>query len=123
MTGRPASLLRQGAYSLAWVKDLYDQTSAWWGPNTDWVSYRSRAAALERIAGEWLAPGVSGSLEMIERCRLDPVHSRWTDEWRPVATPDAALAQTDLERRAPAGRVAVRGEARAGGGCRPGRLG
>jgi len=215
MTGRPASLLRQGVYSLAWVKDFYDQTSTWWGPNTDWASARSRAAALERLAGpgarrvldlgagpggnaaamadlghdvtavefsdravharelakaarkgsltvvqddfytvrlegrfdavccwevfglgsdadqrrllsrisgEWLAPhgcvlmdvynparpardagkeqrlsplpGVPGSVEMIERCHFDPVHSRWTDEWQPVADPGAALAQT-----------------------------
>jgi SAM-dependent methyltransferase len=215
MTGRPASLLRQGVYSLAWVKDFYDQTSTWWGPNTDWASYRSRAAAFERlagppplkvldlgagpggnaaaladlgydvtavefsgravhardlakaprkgrlavvqedfytvrlegrfdavccwetfglgsdadqrrllarIAGEWLAPsgcalmdvynparpardagteqhlpplpGVPGSVEMIERCHFDPVHSRWTDEWQPVADPEAALSQT-----------------------------
>ena len=49
MSGRPASLLRQGVYSLAWVKDFYDRTSTWWGPNTDWASHRSRAAALERI--------------------------------------------------------------------------
>lgn len=49
MTGRPASLLRQGVYSLAWVKDFNDRTSTWWGPNTDWASYRGRAAALERI--------------------------------------------------------------------------
>ena len=215
MTGTPASLLRQGVYSLAWVKDFYDQTSTWWGPNTDWASHRSRAAALERLAGpgakrvldlgagpggnaaamadlghdvtavefsdrarhardlaaasrkgrltvvqedfytvqlegrfdvvccwevfglgsdadqrrllsrisrEWLGPrgcvlmdvydparpardagterrlpplpGVPGSVEMIERCHFDPVHSRWTDEWQPVAEPGAALAQT-----------------------------
>ena len=51
MTGRPASLLRQGVYSLAWVKDFYDQTSTWWGPNTDWDGCRSRAATIERLAG------------------------------------------------------------------------
>lgn len=51
MTGRPASLLREGVYSLAWVKDFYDQTSAWWGPSTDWASHRARAATLERLAG------------------------------------------------------------------------
>ena len=215
MTGRPASLLRQGVYSPAWVKDFYDQTSTWWGPNTDWASHHSRAASIERLAGpgpkrildlgagpggnaaamadlghdvtavefsdraaharelakaarkgsltvvqedfytvrlegrfdavccwevfglgsdadqrrllarisgEWLAPrgcvlmdvysparpsrdagkeqrlpplpGVPGSVEMIERCHFDPVHSRWTDEWQPVADPGAALAQT-----------------------------
>jgi SAM-dependent methyltransferase len=215
MTGRTASLLRHGVYSLAWVKDFYDQTSTWWGPNTDWAGHRSRAAALERLAGpgakrvldlgagpggnaaamadlghdvtavefsdrarharelavmprkgrltvvqedfytvqlegtfeavccwevfglgsdadqrrllsrisrEWLAPhgcvlmdvysparpardagteqrlsalpGVPGSVDMIERCHFDPLHSRWTDEWQPVADPAAALAQT-----------------------------
>jgi hypothetical protein len=44
MTGRPASLLRRGVYSLAWVKDFYDRTSTWWEPNTDWAACRSRAA-------------------------------------------------------------------------------
>jgi hypothetical protein len=39
-------------------------------------------------------PGVPGSVEMIERCHFDPLHSRWTDEWVPVADPSAALAQT-----------------------------
>ncbi|MCX7029977.1 MAG: class I SAM-dependent methyltransferase, partial [Spirochaetes bacterium] len=39
-------------------------------------------------------PGVPGSVEMIERCHFDPVHSRWTDEWQPVADHEAALAQT-----------------------------
>lgn len=51
MTGRTASLLRQGDYCLAWVKDFYDQTRTGWGPNTDWASRRSRAAALARPAG------------------------------------------------------------------------
>jgi SAM-dependent methyltransferase len=211
----PASLLRQGVYSLAWVKDFYDRTSAWWGPNTDRAAYAARASEVERLAGpgrkrildlgsgpggnaaamadlgndvtavefsdrarhaielarapragrldvvqadfytvrlegrfdvvccwevfgigsdadqrrllgriakEWLAPGgcvlmdvynpsrparaagreahlealpgVPGSVEMIERCHFDPLHSRWTDEWVPVAEPSAALAQT-----------------------------
>jgi hypothetical protein len=77
---------------------------------------------LRRMAQEWLAPGgcvlldvyspakpardagreirlpplagVPGSVEMIERCHFDPVHSRWIDEWAPVAAPDQALAQT-----------------------------
>lgn len=77
---------------------------------------------LRRIAREWLAPGgcvlmdvyspakpardagteirlpplpgVPGSVEMIERCHFDSVHSRWIDEWQPVAEPDKALAQT-----------------------------
>jgi SAM-dependent methyltransferase len=39
-------------------------------------------------------PGVPGSVEMIERCHFDPVHSRWIDKWTPVAAPDQALAQT-----------------------------
>jgi SAM-dependent methyltransferase len=77
---------------------------------------------LQRIAQEWLAPegsvlldvynpagpardngkewrlaplsGVSGSVEMIERCHYDPVQGRWTDEWQPTANPKNALAQT-----------------------------
>jgi hypothetical protein len=39
-------------------------------------------------------PGVTGSVEMIERCHFDPVHCRWIDEWRPTAEPGKALAQT-----------------------------
>jgi hypothetical protein len=39
-------------------------------------------------------PGVPGSVEMIERCHFDPVHSRWTDEWQPASDPQASLAQT-----------------------------
>jgi len=38
--------------------------------------------------------GVPGSVEMINRCQFDPVHSRWIDEWQPTANPEAALAQT-----------------------------
>jgi hypothetical protein len=38
-------------------------------------------------------PGVPGSVEMIERTHFDPVHSRWIDEWVPVAEPHKALAQ------------------------------
>jgi SAM-dependent methyltransferase len=38
--------------------------------------------------------GVPGSVEMIERCYFDPVHSRWIDEWQPVAAPEKALAQS-----------------------------
>ena len=77
---------------------------------------------LRRIAGEWLAPGgsalldvynpaqpahdagkevrlpplkdVPGSVEMIERCYFDALHSRWIDEWQPVAAPEKALAQS-----------------------------
>jgi hypothetical protein len=33
MSGRPASPLRGGVYSLAGVRDFYDQTSTRWGPN------------------------------------------------------------------------------------------
>ncbi len=39
-------------------------------------------------------PGVPGSVEMINRCHFDPLHSRWIDEWVPVAAPEQALAQT-----------------------------
>jgi SAM-dependent methyltransferase len=38
--------------------------------------------------------GVPGSVEMINRCAFDPLHSRWIDEWQPVAEPDKALAQS-----------------------------
>ncbi len=38
--------------------------------------------------------GVPGSVEMINRCHFDPLHSRWIDEWIPVAEPAKALAQT-----------------------------
>jgi hypothetical protein len=46
---------------------------------------------------EWrLAPlaGVSGSVEMIERCHYDPMTGRWIDEWQPTEHPENALAQT-----------------------------
>lgn len=50
-----------------------------------------------RVAGteRRLAPlkGVPGSVEMINRCHFDPIHSRWIDEWVPVADPQKALAQ------------------------------
>ena len=77
---------------------------------------------LRRIAQEWLAPegsvlldvynpagpardngkewrltplpGVTGSVEMIERCLYDPVQGRWIDEWQPTANPENTLAQT-----------------------------
>lgn len=77
---------------------------------------------LRRIAEDWLAPGgavlmdvyspfkparddgteellkplrgVPGSVEMRERCRFDPFHSRWIDEWVPAAAPERSLAQT-----------------------------
>jgi len=39
-------------------------------------------------------PGVSGSVEMIEKTHFDPLHNRWTDEWVPVEHPEQALAQT-----------------------------
>jgi SAM-dependent methyltransferase len=215
MDRKPVSLLRQGTYTLGWVRDFYDRTSEWWGPNTDRSAHVARAASVERlagpgrkrildlgagpggnaaamadlgndvvavefsdrarharalaaaprqgrleivtedfyavrlegrfdvvccwevfglgsdadqrrllarIAGEWLTPngfvlmdvyspgrpardagteqrldplpGVPGSVAMIERCDFDPVNSRWTDEWVPVADPASALAQT-----------------------------
>ena len=77
---------------------------------------------LRRIAREWLAPGgaalidvfhparfarhadyeeilpplkgVTGSVEMRHRCRFDPLHCRWIDEWEPTAEPEKALAQS-----------------------------
>ena len=52
----------------------------------------TREAGTERR----LAPikGVSGSVEMINRCHFDPLHARWIDEWIPVAEPEKSLAQT-----------------------------
>lgn len=51
-----------------------------------------------REAGrEWRLPplpGVPGSVEMFERCHFDARHSRWIDEWVPVAAPEQALAQS-----------------------------
>jgi len=75
---------------------------------------------LRRIAQHWLAPGgyvvmdvyspigparhagsevllpplegVPGSVEMIERCHFDPVHSRWIDEWQPTQEPEKTFA-------------------------------
>jgi hypothetical protein len=38
--------------------------------------------------------GVPGSVEMINRCHFDPLHSRWIDEWIPVEEPEKALAQS-----------------------------
>jgi len=210
------SLFQQGYYSLEWIKDFYDQTGIWWGPNVDQDYYQERVRTLERLCGpgskkvldlgagpggtaatmadaghavvavelspgriqfarqlaklphkgslrviegdfytvkleerfdvvccwevfglgsdadqrqllrriasDWLAPGgmalldvyspvrparaagkeeilpplpcVPGSVEMINRCHFDPLHSRWIDEWQPVASPEQALAQT-----------------------------
>jgi SAM-dependent methyltransferase len=46
---KPASLFQIGGYSLAWVKDFYDQTGIWWGPNTDVEIYASRLNMVERL--------------------------------------------------------------------------
>lgn len=36
---------------------------------------------------------VPGSVEMLNRCHFDPIHSRWIDEWIPMQEPQKALAQ------------------------------
>lgn len=214
---KPRSLFQLGHYSLAWVRDFYDQAGVWWGPDPQaegvhqarlatiarlcgagpkrilelgagpgataaaladaghavvavefsprraqfarelaqiphkgpltvleadfytvaldqrfdlvccWETFGIGADAdqrrlLKRIAGEWLEPhgcalldvyhpmrpmreagterrlqplaGVPGSVEMINRCFFDPLHSRWLDEWQPTADPSQALAQS-----------------------------
>jgi SAM-dependent methyltransferase len=36
---------------------------------------------------------VPGSVEMLNPCHFDPIHSKWIDEWVPVLEPQKALAQ------------------------------
>ncbi len=102
------------------LKGKFDVITCWqvFGIGTD----SDQRRLLKRIAREWLAPGgsvlldvynpagpvrdngrewhlsplpgVSGSVDMIERCKYDPVQGRWIDEWYPTANPEAALAQT-----------------------------
>jgi SAM-dependent methyltransferase len=102
------------------VPGLFDVVTCWqaFGIGSD----ADQRRLLQRIARKWLAPegsvlldvynpagpardngkewrlaplpGVSGSVEMIERCHYDPLQSRWIDEWQPVANPENTLAQT-----------------------------
>lgn len=102
------------------LREQFDVVCVWetFGLGTD----ADQRRLLERIAREWLRPdgcvlmevyspvrpareagterrlpplkGVPGSVEMINRCHFDPVHSRWIDEWIPVDEPEKALAQT-----------------------------
>jgi SAM-dependent methyltransferase len=101
------------------LKERFDVVCVWetFGLGTD----ADQRRLLERIANEWLRPaghvlmevyspvrpareagterrlaplaGVPGSVEMINRCHFDPVHSRWIDEWIPVEAPERSLAQ------------------------------
>jgi SAM-dependent methyltransferase len=101
------------------LKDRFDVVCCWetFGLGTD----ADQRCLLKRIADEWLKPegcvlmevyspvrpardagterrlpplaDVPGSVEMINRCHFDPVHSRWIDEWIPVEEPEKALAQ------------------------------
>jgi len=98
----------------------FDLVCYWdgFGVGTD----RDQRRLLRRIGREWLAPGgtvlvdvfhparfarhadtevilpplkgVPGSVEMRRRCRFDPLHCRWIDEWEPTAEPEKALAQS-----------------------------
>ncbi len=102
------------------LSQRFDVVCCWetFGLGTD----ADQRCLLKRIADEWLRPdgcallevyspvrpardarterrlpplaGVPGSVEMINRCHFDPLHSRWIDEWIPVEAPDKALAQT-----------------------------
>jgi SAM-dependent methyltransferase len=102
------------------LKERFDVVCCWetFGLGTD----ADQRRLLKRIADEWLKPdgsllmevyspirpareagmerrlpplkGVPGSVEMLNRCHFDPVHSRWIDEWIPVDEPQKALAQT-----------------------------
>jgi SAM-dependent methyltransferase len=99
---------------------LFDVVTCWqvFGMGSD----ADQRRLLRRIAQEWLAPtgsvlldvynpmgpardngrewrlaplpGVTGSVEMIERCHYDPVQGRWVDGWQPTANPEHTLAQT-----------------------------
>jgi hypothetical protein len=115
-----ALAFQEGDYYTVDLPGKFDAVTCWdgFGVNSD-VDHRR---LLRRIAKEWLAPGgcalievaspmwvipragteerldplpgVPGSVEMIRRCRFDPLHSRWIDEWQPAADPENALAQT-----------------------------
>lgn len=118
---RPGSLtvLEDDFYTME-LDQRFDVICCWetFGLGTD----ADQCRLLGRIAGEWLNPkgcvlmdvyspvrpardagterrlpplkGVPGSVEMINRCHFDPLHSRWIDEWIPFAEPEKALAQT-----------------------------
>ncbi|MGB8983732.1 MAG: class I SAM-dependent methyltransferase [Anaerolineales bacterium] len=119
-TARKGSLtvLEADFYTVG-LKERFDVICVWetFGLGTD----ADQRRLLKRIANEWLQPegsvlmevyspvrpareagterrlpplkGVPGSVEMINRCHFDPLHSRWIDEWIPVEAPEKALAQ------------------------------
>lgn len=113
------TVLEDNFYTME-LKDRFDVICCWetFGLGTD----ADQRCLLKRIADEWLKPegcalmevyspvrpartagteqrlppleGVPGSVEMINRCHFDPIHSRWIDEWIPVEESEKALAQT-----------------------------
>ena len=113
------TVLEDDFYSMK-LNQSFDVVCCWqtFGLSTD----ADQRQLLRRIANEWIRPngsvlmdvyspirpareagtqrrlppldGVPGSVEMINHCHFDPVHSRWIDEWIPVAEPEKALAQT-----------------------------
>lgn len=58
-TAYPISLLEQGRYSQAWIKDFYAQAGRWWGPEINGLE-KLRAASVERLCGK----GVKRILEL-----------------------------------------------------------
>ncbi len=50
---KPTSLFRLGNYSTDWVKDFYDQTSIWWGPDPQAQGvHAKRVETVERLCGK-----------------------------------------------------------------------
>jgi len=112
------NILEDDFYTME-LNERFDVICCWetFGLGTD----TDQRCLLKRIADEWLVPngcvlmdvyspvrpareagterrlaplkGVTGSVEMINRCHFDPLYSRWIDEWIPVAAPENALAQ------------------------------
>ena len=112
------TILEDDFYTME-LKERFDLVCCWetFGLGTD----ADQRRLLKRIADEWLEPkgcvlmdvysparpareagterrlpplkGVPGSVEMINRCHFDPLHSCWIDEWIPVNEPENALAQ------------------------------
>ncbi len=58
---KPKSLLSSGHYSSEWIRDFYDQTGIWWGPDSEIPEEdKLRGAAIERLCG----PGPRRVLEL-----------------------------------------------------------
>ena len=55
------SLLQNGVYSTGWIKDFYDQTGIWWGPDSEiGAEEQARALTINRLCG----PGSKRVLEL-----------------------------------------------------------